>query len=125
MGAYTSWEEGIKGSIAHGKLADLVVLSKNPSLVDPEEIIRLQEVLAKEIDLLGLPAETASGKSLGVVENFLVDSETQAVVKYYLRDLLGQSRVMDAGKVIRIDKTIVFADDESEVKSGVAETQTA
>jgi predicted amidohydrolase YtcJ len=36
--AYASFEEGIKGSIAPGKLADIVVLSDNPVKSPPERI---------------------------------------------------------------------------------------
>lgn len=36
--AYASFEEGIKGSIALGRLADMVVLSDDPTRVTPEQI---------------------------------------------------------------------------------------
>ncbi len=37
-GAYASFEDSIKGSITPGKLADLVVLSDDPTQVPPEKI---------------------------------------------------------------------------------------
>jgi len=36
--AYASFEEGIKGSITRGKLADIVVLSNDPIKSIPEQI---------------------------------------------------------------------------------------
>ncbi len=36
--AYASFEEGIKGSITQGKLADLVLLSDDPTRIPPEQI---------------------------------------------------------------------------------------
>jgi predicted amidohydrolase YtcJ len=41
-GAYASYEEHIKGSIEAGKLADLVVLEKDPTKVDPLSIIDIK-----------------------------------------------------------------------------------
>lgn len=41
-GAYASYEEDIKGSLESGKLADLVVLEKDPAQVDPSTIIDIK-----------------------------------------------------------------------------------
>lgn len=41
-GAYASYEENIKGSLETGKLADLVVLEKDPAKVDPLSIIDIK-----------------------------------------------------------------------------------
>ena len=41
-GAYASYEEDRKGSIEPGKLADLVVLEKDPTKVDPSTIIDIK-----------------------------------------------------------------------------------
>lgn len=41
-GAYASFEENIKGSLESGKLADLVVLEKDPAKVDPFSIIDIK-----------------------------------------------------------------------------------
>ena len=40
-GAYASYEENLKGSLEYGKLADLVVLDKDPNKVNPMEIINI------------------------------------------------------------------------------------
>ena len=37
-GAYASFEENIKGSITPGKLADFVILAKDPHNVEPDQI---------------------------------------------------------------------------------------
>jgi len=40
-GAYASYEENLKGSIEPGKLADLVVLGRDPFKIDPLELIKI------------------------------------------------------------------------------------
>jgi hypothetical protein len=43
-GAYASYEENLKGSITAGKLADFVILEKDPHEVDPDQIKNIQVV---------------------------------------------------------------------------------
>jgi hypothetical protein len=38
-GAYASFEEDIKGNLIAGKLADFVILEKDPHDVDPDSIV--------------------------------------------------------------------------------------
>jgi hypothetical protein len=44
-GAYAAWEEDIKGSIEAGKLADLIVVNKNPLKIDPEELKDIKTIM--------------------------------------------------------------------------------
>jgi hypothetical protein len=41
-GAYASFEEGIKGTLTPGKLADCVLLEKDPHDVEAEQLVGLQ-----------------------------------------------------------------------------------
>jgi len=43
-GAYASFEENIKGSLVGGKLADFVILEKDPHEVDPDAIKEIKIV---------------------------------------------------------------------------------
>jgi predicted amidohydrolase YtcJ len=43
--AYASFEESVKGTITPGKLADLVVLDKDPTRVPPEQIKDIKVVM--------------------------------------------------------------------------------
>lgn len=43
-GAYASFEENIKGSLTEGKLADFVILEKDPHEVDPDSIVGINVI---------------------------------------------------------------------------------
>ena len=44
-GAYSAWEEDIKGSIEKGKLADLIVLDHDPLSIDNEDLRKISPLL--------------------------------------------------------------------------------
>ena len=102
---------------------DGIITELEENLVDQDEIVRIHKVLQDKTDLFQMPAQTESGKSLGIIENFLIDTETGSVIKYFLKDMLGQNRVMPADKVIKIDKNIIFKDDENIATDNILETQ--
>src|SRR3990172_816069 len=52
-----------------------LVTSSIENLVEPKEIVRIKEVLDKKIFLIGMRAKTESGKSLGVIEDLLIDTD--------------------------------------------------
>jgi uncharacterized protein YrrD len=91
------------------------------NLVGPAEIVRVKEVLDQKIDLFGMKAKTKKGKNLGNIEDFLIDTATTTVMKYYVKDLVLKSRVFPSDKVVKIEKnTIVFDDDIAEMPSNAA-----
>ena len=44
-GAYSAWEENIKGSIEEGKLADLIVVDQNPLTIETEDLKNVKTIL--------------------------------------------------------------------------------
>lgn len=44
-GAYAAWEEDTKGSIEPGKLADLIVVDRDPLTIPPEELKKIKTVI--------------------------------------------------------------------------------
>ena len=44
-GAYAAWEEDIKGTIEPGKLADLVVLDRDPLSIDPNDLNKVKNLM--------------------------------------------------------------------------------
>jgi predicted amidohydrolase YtcJ len=60
--AYQNFEEGLKGSLTPGKLADLVILSANPATVDPQQILDIEvvETVSRGVTVYQEPALSAS-----------------------------------------------------------------
>jgi hypothetical protein len=44
-GAFAAWEEAVKGSIEPGKLADLVVVDRDPLTIDKDDLKNVETVM--------------------------------------------------------------------------------
>jgi hypothetical protein len=44
-GAYAAWEEDIKGTIEPGKLADLVVIDRDPTEIDRDDLRNVKNLM--------------------------------------------------------------------------------
>lgn len=94
-----------------------LVTTHAENIVEPEEIVRIEK--NRNINFLAMSAKTESGKSLGLVENLLIDTDNNCIAKYYLKDLLGVSRVLPADDVIKIEKQIIFRNIDDLPPTGV------
>lgn len=86
------FEEASKGSIEAGKLADFVVLSKDPTAVDPDTIdqIKVVETIKEGVTVFALTAEEAARAELMIrpgvdgssaFENFLVAAAARSDIE--------------------------------------------
>lgn len=61
-----------------------LVVNDHNALTDPEELIRLKEVLDLNFELLGKPVHTVSKQKIGKVVDYAIDDKTLYVQKLYV-----------------------------------------
>ena len=75
--AYQTFEEGERGSIETGKLADFVILTQDPTAVDPETLdqIKVAETIKEGVSIYAASPDKLKSGSLGEhpVSKFLAD----------------------------------------------------
>lgn len=93
-----------------------LVVNDHHALSEPEDLIRLKEVINLNFELLGKPVHTVSKERIGKVGDFAADSETLHIQKIYvIRSILkslntGQLSV-DRENIVEItSKKIVIKD---------------
>lgn len=103
-----------------------IVIDDHEVLVEPEELIRLKEILELKFELFGKPVETVSKHKVGKINDFALDSQTLYVQKLYvgpslLKSLSNGQLSVDRNQIIEItNRRIVIQDLENKSKVGLA-----
>lgn len=97
-----------------------VVVSDIDSVVDFDEAIRLKEAFLKGFHGIGQKVVTKNGKTIGKVFDYLVQSDTNLIVKFYVKNLLSE-KIIGRNSVISFEKNkIVIKDDFEEIRIAAA-----
>lgn len=97
------------------------VVNDHEVLTDPEDLIRIHDVLNKRFDPIGKTVVTNHKRTLGKVSDYAVDNQSLAILKLYvaprlLKSLMGSSLSIDRSQIVEVtDKRIVVKEATSEV----------
>lgn len=91
-------------------LKDGVIINSINSVINLGESINLEKIVREKCFGIGQRVETESGVFLGKVYDFLIETDTLLITKFYIRHLLSE-RIIPANKIIYMDsKSIKIKD---------------
>lgn len=90
---------------------EAVFIRQNDSVVEKEEIPRLAEALQKKIKFKNLKVITESQKTVGRLEDLLIDLPSKLTLKYYVKGLF-KSRIIPKELVVKITPKAMVVQDE-------------
>ncbi len=99
----------------------------NPEvLVAPGEIVRATQIADHHNQVLKRSVVTQAGEALGVVVNYVIDTDTAGIVRYYVKSLLGPERIIPVMSIVEVTKdTFVVKDSRRDVKIPAVEAAEA
>jgi sporulation protein YlmC with PRC-barrel domain len=92
------------------------VIDDHSTLVEPGELVRLQDIIKLEFELIGKPVQTVSKEKIGKVSDFAADTTTMFIQKIYvsqsiIKNLTGGGLSIDRSQIYEITpKRIVIND---------------
>jgi len=93
-----------------------IVVNDQDVLTDPEELVRLQNTMQLNFELIGKPVVTTEKQKLGKVEDYSTETESLFVKKLYVaqplfKNFSGGNLAVDRTQIVEItDKRIVVND---------------
>lgn len=103
-----------------------LVVNDHDVLAEPNDLIRLKDVLSLHFELVGKPVYTNNKSRLGKVDDFAVEVETLYIQKFYISQSLiksfsGGGLSVDRSQIIEItDKKVVIQEPLKPTKAGIA-----
>lgn len=105
-----------------------MIVDSADEFVEPDDIIRVSEILALNFSLVGLKVETKKGKKLGKVSDFTVEPETWQVQQLIvqrpaLKSLLDPELTISRQQIQEINDYKIIIKDEVEKIKAKAKTE--
>jgi sporulation protein YlmC with PRC-barrel domain len=106
-----------------GELRDILsqglVVNDHEVLSDVEDLIRLQDILKLNFELLGKPVTTEKGKRIGKVSDYAVETGSLIIKKLYvarsiIKNFAGGTLSVDRTQIIEITNRRVVIEDPTE-----------
>jgi uncharacterized protein YrrD len=102
-----------------------IVVNDHDALSDPEELVRLQEIMKLQFNLIGKPVVTDSKSKLGKVSDFATEIETMYIQKIYVsqplrKSFIGGSLSVDRSQIVEITSRRIIINDPIQPKTAQA-----
>lgn len=99
------WFTGAKFASPHDVIEydpHALIVSAADTLVEQSEIVRANQLLHERHRVINRVVVTEAGVTVGKVTNFVIDTETAGVVRYYVRSRFGPERIIPTTSIIRV-----------------------
>ena len=95
----------------------MVVVRDRQSIIRPDEVVGLPELVTAKMTVIGFQATTIQGRILGIITDLVFDTISSQIQQYYVRPqsmagFLQNDLILPASKVTRIESNrVVFYED--------------
>ena len=87
-----------------------VGIHSEKDLINPEEIVKAKKIINEKFNLINLKAITKNNNVLGKVFDYVIDTQTMQVTKFYIKNLFNE-RILTIQDIYRITKkAVIFKD---------------
>ena len=101
-----------------------IAVNDHDALAPAEDLVRLQPLLELNFELIGKPVTTGSGRKMGKISDYAVDSSSLFVKKLYatqslVKNFSGGTLSIDRTQIVEITtRRIIIEDPTEKVKAG-------